>query len=87
MAIQKFKVQLVYDINEKKLVSLGNVHDKNGVIIKSVIALPMADPDQPFPTVLIQFPQHKVVHAEIIVEVPEAPKKGEITLRKDKKKR
>lgn len=85
MAIKKFRVQLVYDMDEKKLACLGNVHDKNGTLMKTVVAIAIADPSQDFPTTLLVQPSLKVVMADILCEVPDAKAKGEITIKKKKR--
>lgn len=88
MAIKKFKVQLLIDIEEKKLVGLGAVHDKNGVKLRNMFAIAIADPDVLFPTVIIENPViHKVARAEITIEFPDKIKNNEITLKKGKKAR
>lgn len=85
--VKKFTFQLAYDVEEEKLVALGSVRDKNGVVMKNACAIAISDPGQLFPQQLITLPTHIVVNAELIVTVPDAPKKGEVTLLKGKGKR
>lgn len=76
-----FRVQLVYDKEEKKLASIG----LQGLDLP---AIPICDPDQIFPTRVIVNKHHEVRFADIIVYEPEPSKHPrEITLLKGGKKK
>jgi len=74
--VKVFRVKLVYDKVEKKL---GSVPLRE----VSIPAIPICDPDQEFPTKIINTKNHEVRLADIIVYEPEPSKHPrEITLLK-----